>query len=130
MKQTLTAWLRIWVVIVSLWLFADPCSGQGFKIPSLQDQYVTALEDSTLKFEALKPYTRQLLITHKLQSEAYEAEKRSHMFDNILHESKMSECSTALDTERKAGRGKGIKNFLIGFGSGTLLIIIAKAVGN
>lgn len=92
--------------------------------------YVTALEDSTLKYEALKPYVRQLVITHKLQSEAYEAEKRAHMFDNIVHESKMSECQTALTTERKAGRGKGFKNFLIGFGAGTLLSIVAKAVSN
>jgi hypothetical protein len=92
--------------------------------------YVTALEDSTLKYEALKPYVRQLVINHKLQSEAYEAEKRAHMFDNIVHESKMSECQTSLVAERKTGRGKTIKSFLIGFGAGTLLVAIARAVGN
>ncbi|WP_159467952.1 hypothetical protein [Dyadobacter sp. 3J3] len=87
---------------------------------------MTALEDSTLKFEALKPYVRQLQITHKLQSEAYESEKRSHMFDNILHESKVSECQTALDSEKEAGRRKGIKGAIIGAAAITLIRVIAK----
>ena len=91
---------------------------------------MTALEDSTLKLEALKPYVKTQKEIIKLQTEKHAAEQKEWMHKETVLIVQRDDCQTALTNQIEAGRGKSLKSGLIGFAIGTILVSIVKAVGN
>jgi len=91
-------------MIALLWMFAAVSYGQELKPNIERSWYVTALEDSALVLEAIKPIVNQQKVVIKNLTDKYAAATKEWMFKQTLLEMQVDESKKALAAEIKARR--------------------------
>lgn len=123
-KDLKTAWILL--IILSGCSLNETAIAQSSTILSKHEHYVTALEDSLILLQEIRPAYRNLQIAHKLQKDAGELAQKEWMFERSAKDMQINQLTDDNKVLRQNNRTAYKKGVWQGTGIGALAALAIK----